>query len=51
MSPNQNSALSKTKKEYLRCILTRTGIHKRQVILAITTPTQVKDLHRFLGMV
>ena len=36
-------------------ILTRTGIKpqpkKVQVILTITPPTQVKDLHRFVGMV
>eukprot|EP00804_Cyclotella_cryptica_P010824 CCRYP_008760-RA/>CCRYP_008760-RA protein AED:0.09 eAED:0.26 QI:0/0/0/1/0/0/2/0/511 len=41
--------------EYLGYILTRTGIkpqpNKVQVILAITPPKQIKDLHRFLGMV
>ena len=41
--------------EYLGNILTRTGIEpqskKVQAILAITLPKQVKDLHKFLGMV
>ncbi len=41
--------------EYLGYILTLTGIKpqpkKVQAILAITPPTQVKDLRRFLGVV
>jgi hypothetical protein len=41
--------------EYLGCMLTRTGIksqpNKVQAILTIALPKQVKDLHRFLGMI
>jgi len=41
--------------EYLGYILTRTAIkpqpNKVQAIPTITPPKQVKDLHRFLGMI
>jgi hypothetical protein len=41
--------------EYLRCILTRTGIkpqpNKVQEILTITPSTPIKNLRRFLDMV
>jgi len=44
-----------TETEYFGYILTRTGIKpqpkKVQTILVIQLPKQVKDIHRFLGMV
>ncbi len=51
----QKSKFCATETEYLGYVLTTDDIKpqqkKVQAILAITPPTGVKDLHRFLGMV
>ena len=51
----QKSKFSAIETEYLGYVLTTDGIKPQQkkvhAILALTPPTGVKDLHRFLGMV